>query len=51
MKFKLEKLTNLHKEGRWDIDYHLPAEGIKLFNKNILKPISSAATVVKEKRD
>lgn len=51
MKFKLEKLTNLHKEGRWDIDYHLPAEGIKLFNENILKPISSAATVVKEKRD
>ncbi len=51
MKYKLETQKTLHSEGRWDIDYHLPFEGIKAFDKNILKPISCAATVVKEKRD
>lgn len=51
MKFKLERLTNLHCEGRWDIDYHLPAEGIQDFDKSILQPISIAASIVKEKRD
>lgn len=51
MKFKLEKLTNLHRESRWDIDYHLPAEGIQDFDESILQSISAAASVVKEKRD
>ena len=51
MKFRLEKLAKLHREGRWDIDYHLPAEGIQDFNKNILQPISEAASIIKEKRD
>ena len=51
MKFKLESLSNLHNEGRWDIDYHLPAEGITKFGNDILHPVSEAATIVKEKRD
>ncbi len=51
MKYKLETLSTLYKEGRWDIDYHLPAEGIKVFDPSILKPISYAAKIVKEKRD
>lgn len=51
MKFKLVSLVDLYNEGRWDIDYHLQPEGIKVFDKSILKPISEAATIVKEKRD
>jgi len=51
MKYKVESLKTLHKEGRWDIDYHLPAEGIKKFDASILKPISEAASIVKDKRD
>jgi len=51
MKYKVANLKKLHKEGRWDIDYHLPAEGIKKFDDNILKPISDAASIVKDKRD
>jgi len=51
MKVKLETQATLHKEGRWDIDYHLPAEGIKKYGNDILKPVSDAAVVVKEKRD
>lgn len=51
MKYKLETLKTLHSEGRWDIDYHLEAEGIKTFSNDILKPISEAAVIVKDKRD
>lgn len=51
MKYTLQNLHVLHKEGRWDIDYHLPPEGIKSFSKDILKPVSDAADIVKEKRD
>lgn len=51
MKYKLETLDSLHTEGRWDIDYHLPAEGIKSFSNGILQPISKAAIIVKDKRD
>lgn len=51
MKYRLESLRALHSEGRWDIDYHLPPEGIKQFHPDSLKPISYAATIVKTKRD
>ncbi len=51
MKFKIETQAKLHSEGRWDIDYHLPAEGITKYNSDLLKPISDAADIVKEKRD
>jgi restriction endonuclease S subunit len=51
MKCQLESLHSLHSEGRWDIDYHLPPEGIKQFHPDSLKPISYAADIVKTKRD
>jgi type I restriction enzyme S subunit len=51
VKTKLETLNVLHQEGRWDIDYHLPPEGVKEFSSKILKPISEAADIVKDKRD
>lgn len=51
MKFKIETQERLHGEGRWDIDYHLPAEGITKYDADLLKPISDAADIVKEKRD
>lgn len=51
MKFILISLNKLYQEGRWDIDYHLPPEGINKFSKSILKPISAVADIVKEKSD
>jgi len=51
MKYKLASLTSLYDEERWDIDYHLPAEGIKRFDTSILRPISDAAYIVRDKRD
>lgn len=51
MKYILQTQKILHGEGRWDIDYHLPPEGILAFEKSLLKPVSVAADIVKEKRD
>lgn len=51
MKYILQSQETLHSEGRWDIDYHLPPEGILEFDKSLLKPVSFAADIVKEKRD
>lgn len=51
MKIKIESQDNLGREGRWDIDYHLPPEEIRKFNKELIKKISDVAFVVKEKRD
>lgn len=51
MKYRLQAQKTLHSEGRWDIDYHLPPEGILAFEKSLLKPVSEAADIVKEKRD
>lgn len=51
MKYQIESLRSLHAEGRWDIDYHLPPEGINQFHPDSLKPISYAADIVKMKRD
>jgi len=38
-------------EGRWDIDYHLPAEGILRYPRDRLVPISTLADVSKQTRD
>jgi len=51
MKYILQTQKTLHSEGRWDIDYHLPPEGILAFDKSLLKPVMEAADIVKEKRD
>lgn len=37
--------------GRWDIDFHLPAEGIKKFPPSLLKRVDAVADIAKEKRD
>ncbi|PSV43253.1 restriction endonuclease subunit S [Photobacterium sp. GB-36] len=51
MKRKVVNQSNLNAEGRWDIDYHLPAEGIKKYPSNLLHPVSKAAVIVKAKKD
>lgn len=51
MKTLIVKNSQLSKEGRWDIDYHLPPEGIKRFSKEILVPIAKCADIVKSKKD
>lgn len=51
MKTLLKSRQDLEAVGRWDIDYHLPAEGIKKFPKNLLKRVDEVADVVKDKRD
>src|SRR3989344_2214348 len=51
MKTLIKKSADLFASGRWDIDFHLPPEGIKLFPKNILRRIDSIADFSKEKRD
>lgn len=51
MKTLTKTLKELRGAGRWDIDFHLPAEGIKEFPKTILKRVDQVAHVAKEKRD
>jgi hypothetical protein len=51
----MKKLIKIRKElvaaTRWDIDFHLPAEGIKKFPDSLLKRVDEVAWVVKDKRD
>lgn len=51
MKILVSNLTKLIRAGRWDIDFHLPAEGIKEFPKGLLKRIAEVADIVNDKRD
>lgn len=51
MKTLILEHSKIFAEGRWDIDFHLPSEGIKVFDIDLLKQISKCADVVKEKRD
>ena len=37
MKLLLRSRKELQSAGRWDIDFHLPAEGILKFPKGLLK--------------
>ena len=37
--------------GRWDIDFHLPPEGIKHFPRGVLKRVDEVADIIKLKRD
>lgn len=43
--------AQLRAAGRWDIDFHLPAEKIKEFPKNLWKRVDEVAEVVRDKRD
>jgi hypothetical protein len=48
----LQKLfADLQAAGRWDIDFHLPAEGIAKFPPGLLKRIDEVADVARDKRD
>lgn len=51
MKVLLKTRRELQLAGRWDIDFHLPAEGIKQFPPALLKRVDQVADVGKEKRD
>ena len=51
MKILVKSLQDLQSAGRWDIDFHLPAEGIRKFSKELLKRVDQVADVVKDKRD
>ena len=51
MKILIKSRNELKNEGRWDIDYHLPPEGIKIFPDGILKSVSTVACIVKEIKD
>lgn len=51
MKTLVKELGELALAGRWDIDFHLPAEGILQFPNEIVKRVDSVADVIKAKRD
>lgn len=51
MKTLIKKLGELALAGRWDIDFHLPPEGIKQFPKGLLKRVDEVADIVRAKRD
>ncbi len=51
MKTLIKTKDEIQKEGRWDIDYHLPPEGIKQFPDDILVAVGEVADVIKDKRD
>jgi len=51
MKRLLLTRRELYNSGRWDIDFHLPPEGIKKFPKELLSRVDAAADIGKDKRD
>jgi type I restriction enzyme S subunit len=51
MKTLLKSRQELEAAGRWDIDFHLPPEGIKKFPAELLRRVDEVADVVKDKRD
>jgi hypothetical protein len=51
MKALIAAQRQLVKEGRWDFDYHSPAELICSFPTEIIKPVIEVAEIVKDKRD
>lgn len=51
MKTLIKKRAELQQASRWDIDFHLPAEGIAQFPRELLKRVDQVADVAKNKRD
>lgn len=51
MKTLIKNLKSLKAASRWDIDFHLPPEGIKAFTPDLLRPVSAVASFPKDKRD
>jgi hypothetical protein len=51
MKTLIKKRGELMLAGRWDIDFHLPPEGIRQFPETLLKRVDEVASIIKSKRD
>jgi len=51
MKIQVVSIKDLVREERWDIDYHLPPEGIAAFPEELVQKVDAVADVVKTKRD
>jgi type I restriction enzyme S subunit len=51
MKTLLKTRAELQAAGRWDIDFHLPPEGIRQFPAMLLKRVDDVAALAKDKRD
>ena len=51
MKILVKSRKELRSAGRWDIDFHLPAEGIRELPERLLRRVDQVADVVKDKRD
>ena len=51
MKTLVTRQKSLIEEGRWDFDYHSPAELIKRFPPGIIRKIVEVGEIVKEKKD
>ena len=51
MKVLVKTKKELKAVGRWDIDFHLPAEGIQLFPQALRYRVDAVADVIKEKRN
>ena len=51
MKTLVKTRADLRRVGRWDIDFHLPPEGIKQFPPGLLKRVDVVAAFPKDKRD
>ena len=51
MKVLVKTKKEIKTAGRWDIDFHLPAEGIQKFPQALQKRVDEVAWVAKDKRD
>lgn len=51
MKTLVIEKSRLLAAKRWDIDFHLPAEGIQKYPQTLLKKVKDVAQIRKEKRD
>src|SRR5262249_2867031 len=51
MKTLLKNRRELEAAGRWDIDFHLPAEGIRNYPDSIHQRVDAVALIARDKRD
>ena len=51
MKILIKNRQELREASRWDIDFHLPPLGIKIFDTDILMRVDQVADVIRETRD
>ena len=51
MKTLTKNRGQLTAAGRWDIDFHLPAEGVRAFPEGLLRRIDAVASIARDKRD